>query len=183
MNKLPLFRQQDIVVQQLDGELLIYDLAINKAYNLNETSKIIYEACDGKTSFEELKTQYGYSDEVIYLALDELKKNNLLQGEYSSPFIGMNRREVLRKVGLATMVALPVISGIIAPQAINAASAGVCSSICVPVGGNICASCTGPVVLTSYPAGSGCTGTVLNVAPINCTGTVNNTSGTDVQRN
>lgn len=52
MNYLPLARMNDLVVQNLDTEVLIYDLKINKAFNLNETLKIIYEACDGKTTFE-----------------------------------------------------------------------------------------------------------------------------------
>jgi hypothetical protein len=124
MNKLPVARNTDIVVQELGKEILIYDLKIHKAYNLNETSSIVYKACDGKTSFAELKAKHKFTDEIIYLALDGLKKENLLEADeaYASPFASLSRREAIRKVGLATMIALPVISSLIAPTAAMAQS-------------------------------------------------------------
>lgn len=126
MNKLPIARTENLLVQNLDKEILIYDLLTNKAYCLNETSAIIYQACGSKTSFDALKRKYKFTDEIIFLALDELKENNLIAGNQYlvSPFTGMNRREIIRKVGLASMVALPVISSLIAPVAANAASGG-----------------------------------------------------------
>lgn len=121
---LPLVRSENLVVQNLDDEILIYDLTINKAFCLNETSLIVYQACNGKTTFEELKAEYSLNDEIIFLALDELKRHNLLavETDYQSPFAGMTRREVIRKVGLASMIALPLISSVIAPSAIQAQS-------------------------------------------------------------
>lgn len=53
---LPKVRDTDIIVQELDRELLIYDLKINKAYALNEALKIVYLACDGETSDEDLSS-------------------------------------------------------------------------------------------------------------------------------
>lgn len=122
--KLPLVRSENLVVQNLDNEILVYDLAINKAFCLNETSVIVYQACNGKTTFEELKAEHSLDDEIIFLALDELKRHNLLaiETDYQSPFAGMTRREVIRKVGLASMIALPLISSIVAPSAIQAQS-------------------------------------------------------------
>jgi hypothetical protein len=121
---LPLVRFENIVTQTLDTEILIYDLAVNKAFCLNETSAIVYQACNGKTTFAELKTKHLLSDEIIFLALDELKRQNLLANDtnYQSPFAGMTRREAIRKVGLASMIALPLISSVIAPLAIQAQS-------------------------------------------------------------
>lgn len=65
------------------------------------------------------------TDEIIFLALDGLKKEKLLEdnSQYVSPFAEMNRRAVIRKVGLASLIALPVISNLIAPTAGQAASA------------------------------------------------------------
>lgn len=124
MNKLPKARNENIVVQNLADEVLIYDTNTNQAYCLNETSANIFNYCDGTTSFDELKTKYKYTDDLIFLALDELKEKNLLdeKAEYGTPFAGMSRREAVRKVGFATMIALPVISAIIAPSAASAAS-------------------------------------------------------------
>ena len=123
--QLPKARITELIEQEADKELLIYDLQINKAYTLNETLKAIFKACNEKMSFEDLKHQYNYTDELIYLSLDELKKHNLIQANYNSPFAGMTRREVIRKVGFASMIALPVIATLSAPTAAMAAS-GAC---------------------------------------------------------
>lgn len=120
--KLPIARNEAVAIQELERETLIYDFQIDKAYCLNETSTIIYRHCDGKTSFEDLKRRYKYTDDLIYLALDELQKNNLVESEKITHFAGISRRDAIKKVGLGTLVALPVVTGLIAPQAINAAS-------------------------------------------------------------
>jgi hypothetical protein len=59
MNKIPLTRTTDIVIQELGKEMLVYDLKTHKAYSLNETSSIIYRGGNGKTSFDELKKNTG----------------------------------------------------------------------------------------------------------------------------
>lgn len=122
--KLPQIRNKNIVVQEIGGEIMIYDLEINKAYCLNETSAIVYQNCDGKTDFADLNSKYNFPNEIIYLALDQLNKENLLEkdAEFLSPFKGLSRREVVKKVGLSSMIALPVIASIVAPTAVNAQS-------------------------------------------------------------
>lgn len=121
--KLPQTKTENLLEQHLAGETLIYDLSADKAFNLNETSTIVYKACCEELTFEQLKRASKFPDEVIYLALDELKRNDLLAGaNYVSPFAGMNRREVIKKVGLASLIALPVITGLTMPTAAHAAS-------------------------------------------------------------
>lgn len=125
MQKLPKARTENLVEQTLDKEVLLYDTITHKAYNLNETLSIVYKACNGKTSFDDLKRRAQFADDFIYLALDQLKRENLLaDNSYNSPLSGINRRDVIRKVGLATAFALPVITGLVAPKAANAASGG-----------------------------------------------------------
>jgi hypothetical protein len=80
----------------------------------------------------------------VWLALDQLKKEKLIANgaEVVSKFDGMSRREVIRKVGLGTMIALPVVASLVAPTAANAQStcAGVCTcSLNMSMGGNNCA--------------------------------------------
>jgi hypothetical protein len=138
MKILPRVRNENTVVQSLDKELLVYDLVTNKAFCLNETSAIVFNACSGHTTFDELKRQHKFTDELIFLALDELKKSSLLTDDtYQSPFAGMTRRQAAKKVGLATMIALPLISSVIAPQAAAAQSG--CSGFL--------GACSGPVYL------------------------------------
>jgi hypothetical protein len=171
MNKLPLVRSRDIVIQSLGKEVLIYDLNTHKAYNLNETSSIVYQACDGRTSFSELKAKNNLTDEIIYLALDELKKENLIEESegYDSPFAGMSRREVIRKVGFASMIALPVISSMVAPTAAMAQSSGAptCTTTTSQAqgtcpGGQRCVggSCS-PCIAAGQPLPGGCNTTTV----------------------
>ena len=124
MNYLPKARTENIVVQALRDEVLIYDLNSNRAFCLNETAAKVFNHCEGQTTFAELKAKEQLTDEIIFLALDTLKKENLLDQaiSYQSPFSGMSRREIIRQVGLATALALPVISALAAPTAAHAAS-------------------------------------------------------------
>lgn len=126
----PKARNREILIQELENEVLIYDLKINKAFSLNETCAMVWRVCDGVKDIDEIaqklsfKTKELVNKEVVWLALESLKKENLLVDEIEIPklFNGLNRREVIRKVGFATMVAIPVITSLIAPTAANAQS-------------------------------------------------------------
>lgn len=122
LRKLPAAQNRAVAVQEFDKEILIYDFDINKAYCLNETSSVVYRHCDGKTSFDELNRRYNYTDDLIYFALEELQKSNLVEGEKIAHFAGLTRREAVKRVGLGTLAALPVISALAAPSAAQAAS-------------------------------------------------------------
>lgn len=145
MTKYPLGREDNIVVQELKDEVLIYDLNTHKAFCLNKTSALVWQLCDGTKSADQISNQISrksktpVTEELIWLALDELKKNNLLANaqEISSDFNGMNRREVIRKIGLTSLVALPIISSLIAPTAAMAQSATAIAT-CTQVGGVSC---------------------------------------------
>ena len=50
----PLSRQDNIVIQELRDEVLIYDLAKNKALCLNQTSAKVWQECDGTKSVSEI---------------------------------------------------------------------------------------------------------------------------------
>ena len=132
---MPLARKSDIVVQETSDEVLVYDLISNKAVYLNNTSALVWQSCDGKKSIGEIadilsvKTRELVSDELVSLAVTELAKHKLLQnapGTFES-FAGMSRREVIRKVGLGAVIALPLVSSLVAPTAAHA------NSLCLAV--------------------------------------------------
>ncbi len=153
--QLPLARSEGIVVRDIDEEILAYDLVTHKAYCLNQTTSLVYRACGAKSSFEGLKRKHKFTDEIIFLALDELKRANLLDGDgpYVSPFAGMSRREAIRRVGLASMIALPAISSLVVPTAAHAQSGSPDFTRCTTPGE--CAS--GNCVATFFlPVGSFC---------------------------
>lgn len=126
----PRSRQQDIVTQDLGKEILLYDLKKHKAFSLNETSALVWQECDGKQDISQIsqiisrKLKLPANEDLVWLTIDELKKENLLENEAElvSVFSGMSRREVIRKVGLGTMIALPIISTLVAPSAASAQS-------------------------------------------------------------
>lgn len=162
MNKLPLARTQDILMQDLGNEILLYDLTINKAFCLNQTTSIVFKYCDGNTSFADLRLkEKDLSDEVIYLTLDLLRKENLLKfKDYQPNFNGLSRREVIRKIGLASMIALPVISSLIAPSGVMALS---CAPGLIAPGMGVGASCV-PGVSCAVASATCCDG----IGPGNC---------------
>ncbi len=156
---LPFAKKDNIVVQELNSEVLIYNLADNKAFCLNETSAIIWQLCDGTKTVSEIGDAAGsklpskISDEVVWLAIDQLKKEDLISNEFTSIFEGMSRREVIRNVGFASMVALPIVASIVAPMSTNAQSTA--------------CGCTAPgdcVTMTSCPSTVNCNG-AMQCAP------------------
>ena len=166
--KLPQIRNQNIVIQEIGGEIMIYDLEINKAYCLNETSAIVYQNCDGKTDFADLNSKYNFPNEIIYLALDQLQKENLLEKDtnFVSPLTGLSRREVVKKVGLGSMILLPVIASIVAPTAINAASG--CAPGLLAPGQPTIFVCAGNIGDCLFLNGCGPTGVPGFDAPVEC---------------
>lgn len=126
----PKGREDNIVVQESNGELLLYDLTTNKAYCLNPTSAAIWNLCDGNRSLPDITKQLSkqlkqpVTDDLVWLAIDQFKTDSLLSGsnEIEIKLGGLSRREVIRKVGVATMVALPAITSIVAPIAAMAQS-------------------------------------------------------------
>lgn len=139
--KKPRARMDDVVLQEIDGEVLIYDLKVDKAYCLNRTSALVWQACDGNRTIAEIGDVVGkqlnanVDNDIVWLALDQLSKEELVEELETAEFAGLSRREVLRRVGIASMVALPVIASLVAPTAVHA------NSLCV-LGGTC--TCTGP---------------------------------------
>lgn len=160
--KKPVSRRENIVVQEIDGEVLIYDLIKNKAFCLNQTSALVWQNCDGTKTIADINDTVGkqlnsqVNEDIIWLALDQLSKENLIEKETKpeSKFAGLSRREVIKKVGLASVVALPVVTSLVAPLAVHANSACIAGGTCTctaPMGatnGEICSTTGGGIPCT-----------------------------------
>ncbi len=157
MSILPQSRLSDIVVQEIENEILIYDLKTNKAFCLNETSAMIWYLCDGKQTVKQIsqalskKQNELFTEDLIWLALDQFKNDNLLESnqKFEINFSGLNRRQVIKKVGLASMVALPLIASVVAPNSLAAQSGlinqpvfAACSSTSQCASGLNCSQCS-----------------------------------------
>lgn len=170
----PKVRNENIIVQELLDETLLYDMKVDKVYCLNHSLSAVYHACDGKKSLPELQTivseklQTSITNEFILLSLKQLDEKDLLaESDKLNEQInlaGMSRRQLVKNAGLATIIALPLISSLVAPQGVNAISSCVNPNPCSPfstplVQGNCC-----PGFLCVYN-GSATEGTCSPVTP------------------
>lgn len=135
---MPRARREGLIVEELDGKVLVYDLDTNKAHCLNGTSALVWECCDGRTSVAEaahrvsLETEAPPDEAVVWLALRQLSRYGLLQrgGAIPAPEAGVSRRELIRKY-LPLALARPAVVSVAAPTAAQVASTCVglsCSS-------------------------------------------------------
>ena len=120
-SQFPIARKNDLVVQDMPDEVLVYDLNSNKAHCLNQTAAMVWKSCDGKNSVSEIakliELQAGgsVSEDFVWLAIDQLGENDLLEQEIKSTFAGQTRREVIKKIGLAAVIGLPIVASMVAP--------------------------------------------------------------------
>lgn len=132
MNKTqtPLARKDGLVIQEMPDELLVYDLETNKAHCLNETAYSVWKACDGRNTVSDIAAMLeDGSDELVWLALVQLGENDLLDKKEGLSMNGRSRRELIKKVGLASVVALPLVASLTAPTSVLAAVSCACSGI------------------------------------------------------
>ena len=142
----PLARKDGLVIQELPDEVLVYDLDSDRAHCLNQTAAFVWQHCDGRNSTKQIARKLGQQfdcsvdEKIVWLALDRLARNHLLERQPVPPqeIQGMNRRAVVRALGLA---AVPVVTSIVAPtpaqtgsclHAMSPCSTGTqcCSGIC-----------------------------------------------------
>ena len=124
----PLARKEGLIVEQMPDEVLVYDVDRHKAHCLNRTAAFVWQHCDGKSNVSKIARRMEkefnatVTDDIVYLALDQLGKDHLLEKRIPLPseMVNMSRREVMRRIGLATAVALPVVISIMSPTAANA---------------------------------------------------------------
>lgn len=158
-SQFPIARRNGLVVQEVPDEVLVYDLDSNKAHCLNQTAALVWKSCDGTNTISDIaklvESQAGgsVSGDIVWLAIDQLSENGLLETQLASNFAGQSRREVIKKIGLASMIAIPVIASLVAPPSVLANTSCTCtapgnctfqacpSTCCVLVGAN--GTCTG----------------------------------------
>jgi hypothetical protein len=126
----PLARREGLVIQELPDEVLVYDLDRDRAHCLNETAAFVWQHCDGRTTTDEIARSLGkkvnasVDEKVVWFAIDQLGRNHLMATRPVPPQLiaGMNRREMVRALGLAAAVAVPVVASIVAPTPAQAAT-------------------------------------------------------------
>jgi len=129
---MPRARQDELVVEELPDETLVYDLKRHKARCLNRTAALVWQHCDGQTTVPELaalleeQLATPTDEAVVWMALDRLGRAHLLSEPVTlpAPRAQYSRREVLRTLRRAAGISLvlPVVASIFAPRAAAQAS-------------------------------------------------------------
>ena len=138
----PRARDKDLLWEEIDGEIVVYDTRKHKAHSLNSTASFVWMQCDGATSKAELANMLAQemcideesSQLVLDYTLDKLNKTSLLDSvsEENIP-VGMTRRDVMRQLAiLGAGIVLPVVYTLTAPQPVEAASCVSSGKICHP---------------------------------------------------
>jgi hypothetical protein len=133
-------RTQGLVIDDLPDEVLVYDLERQSAHCLNRTAALVWRSCDGNTSAAkiarrlELELDASFNEELVWMALGQLEKLHLLEQSVSVPsqFSHLSRRQLIRNLGLAAAVALPVVTSIVVPTAVQAATCQQSGNPCIP---------------------------------------------------
>lgn len=135
MRELPSARQEDLVVEELPDEILVYDLKTDEAHCLNQTAALIWKNCDGQKSVGEIaasleqELKWPVSEQTVILGLEELSVHSLLKEKTweVSTQARLSRRDLVKKLGLSAAIALPVIISITAPTPAQAATVDPCA--------------------------------------------------------
>lgn len=142
----PIARKEDVLVERLSDEVLVYDLVRKKAHCLNLPAALIWDHCDGKTGVKEIarilagELNLPVDEEMVWFGLREIGRNHLLEKQVLPPNAKdrMSRRELIKRVGLA--VSVPLVVSVLAPTA--SASLSCVGSFCASGGPTCKAPCT-----------------------------------------
>jgi hypothetical protein len=141
----PKARSENLIVEELDGEVLVYDIDRDRAHCLNSTAALVWKLCDGRRTASDIAgelhrgIQKGNAqnsrrgvkaqpvkatEELVWLALDQLGRDHLLDKETftASRVPLISRREAIRRVGIGAAIAIPIVASITAPTAVQAGS-------------------------------------------------------------
>ena len=155
----PQMRKRGLIIDELTDEVLVYDLDSDQAHCLNRTAALVWRCCDGNTSATEIARRLSvalaapFNEELVWLALGQLEKLQLLEDSISVPsqFTQLSRRRMIRQLGLAAAVAVPLVTSIVAPTAVQAAT-------CIPSGQpcNPAKLCCSPLGCNGSPGSGTC---------------------------
>lgn len=156
-SSIPGARRSDLVLQEMDGETLVYDTLNAQTNLLNRTAGVIWQECDGTSSAAQIAARAArvlntpVDEALVWYTVGQLSSKNLLQQRAALPanLKGMTRRDFLRAGLVGTAVMLPVVISMTAPNVSHAASCIASGQPCIPTAGPQC--CQGPCTVGTCP--------------------------------
>ena len=125
----PRARTNRLVTRDLGDELLVYDLERHKAYCLNQVAMQVFRHCDGGTTIPDMARGVGNAlgllvdEQTVRLGLVRLQKAHLLDSALPQT-LHTSRREMLRTLGRAAAVVVPLVTAITVPTSAQAQATG-----------------------------------------------------------
>ena len=141
-------RKDDLIVQKLGDEVIVYDRGSHRAHSLNRSAALVFEKLDGTHDLGGVARELGKDlgtarrGDIVAAAVNELAAADLLK-----PGAQLPRRALLR--GMAAGL-IPVVVSIAVPSAASAQS-------CVPDSGSCYSGseCCSGSCTADYGCGSG----------------------------
>lgn len=126
----PKARIDDLVIQEMDKEIVVYDRRTHGVTRLNDVAAFVWRCCDGLHSKSEIAAEVQIRFdmpspmETVSLALVELGKAGLLHQEEQETSSVTRRKAVLKMGRIATgaVMALPIVTFMLAPTPAMATS-------------------------------------------------------------
>jgi Coenzyme PQQ synthesis protein D (PqqD) len=180
----PRARATSLRLEEMAGEVLVYDLASHRAHHLNSLAATIWRLCDGKTSIAAIAgataRRHDVPDDeaIVWHALAQLHRQGLIEGPLPVSGVprGATRRELVRRLGMAAL-ALPLVTSIVAPAAAQLTSPGETGST-GSTGTTGSTGSTGSTGATGTTGATGDTGATGATGPTGATGDTGTTGAT-----
>jgi hypothetical protein len=132
----PRSTQQGMSVQQIGTETLVYDERRHLAFCMNESSSVIWRLANGEHTIAAIREAAALelntpvSEDFVLYALEELRRDGLVEASEVEDRATISRRAVLQKLAAGGALLLPAIASIVAPTAAQAYSGCIdCSSV------------------------------------------------------
>ncbi len=132
----PKARQDDLLMEEVADELVVYDQQRKLAHSLNRTAALVWRHCDGQRSISDLTALLRAEldpiadEDLVLVAIDRLEGIHLLEESSgrTADQARTSRRQVVRKVGRVGVLTLllPVVTTLLAPTPAQAQSGGSC---------------------------------------------------------
>ena len=126
----PLARTDDILIESLESEVLIYDLRTHEATCLNASAALIWQLCDSERTIEDIVNELGNADVTerhVADIVDKLREKRLVEDDASPAArraeVSKSRRSFLGNAAAVGMV-LPVVMSTTIPAAAQTAPFG-----------------------------------------------------------
>lgn len=151
---MPTARKEGLLVRKLDDDMLVYDLHRHKAHCLNRTAALIWKHCDGQRSASDIariiegEQNTPVHPDVVRFGLLQLRRTHLINMQLTQTPGGaaLSRRDLIKRLGAAAAVGLPLVTSVLAPRAVEASTCIPPTGACSPNGANA-ACCSGTCVL------------------------------------